>query len=103
MKRSWIRPESDAKGLVEPSTAFFSRRRSLAKGALGLAAALALSGCAASETEAPQPMALLPDEDLDRLLDDTDPVVAGEPLDGPLLHRFYAHRGFEPVWTIREA
>ncbi|MCA3281008.1 MAG: L,D-transpeptidase family protein [Roseomonas sp.] len=48
-------------------------------------------------------MALLPDEDLDRLLDNTDPIVAGETLDGPLLHRFYARRGFEPVWTTREA
>jgi murein L,D-transpeptidase YcbB/YkuD len=103
VKRSWDRPESDAKGLIGPSTALISPRRSLAKGALGLAAALALSGCAASENEAPQPVALLPDEDLDRLLDNTDPIVAGEPLDGPLLHRFYARRGFEPVWTTREA
>jgi murein L,D-transpeptidase YcbB/YkuD len=93
----------DAEGLVEPSTALISRRASLVKGALGVAAALALAGCAASETEAPQPVALLPDEDLDRLLDNTDPIVAGEALDGPLLHRFYARRGFEPVWTTREA
>ncbi len=103
MKRSWDRPELDVKGLVEPSTALISGRRSLAKRALGLAAALALAGCAASDAEAPQPVALLPDEDLDRLLDNADPMVAGEALDGPLLHRFYARRGFEPVWTTREA
>lgn len=102
MKLSWGRLGSDLKGRAEASQPLVSRRTSLAQGALGFAAALALVGCAASETEAPQPVSLLPDEDLDRLLDNTDPIVAGEALDGPLLHRFYARRGFEPVWTTRE-
>lgn len=102
MKLSWGRLGSDLKGRAEAPQPLVSRRTSLAQGALGLAAALALVGCAASETEAPQPVSLLPDEDLDRLLDNTDPIVAGEALDGPLLHRFYARRGFEPVWTTRE-
>ncbi|WP_165585360.1 L,D-transpeptidase family protein [Roseococcus sp. SYP-B2431] len=30
------------------------------------------------------------------------PVVAGEPLNAGLLRRFYALRGFEPVWTDRQ-
>ncbi|MCA3358744.1 MAG: L,D-transpeptidase family protein [Roseomonas sp.] len=75
----------------------------MAHGALGLAAILSVAGCAASETESPGPVAFQPEEDLDRLLDNTDPVVAGEALDGPLLHRFYARRDFQPVWNTREA
>ena len=30
-------------------------------------------------------------------------IVAGERLNAPLLHRFYARHGFQPVWTNRQA
>lgn len=51
------------------------------------------------------PVHLVPsrEDDLTRLRDGADPIVAGEVLDGPLLRRFYARRGFEPVWPDREA
>lgn len=103
VKLPWQRPESDLNGLVDPPLARISRRASLAQGVLGLAAAVSLAGCAAPESDSRGPVALLPDEDLDKLLDNADPVVAGEALDGALLHRFYVRRNFEPVWTKREA
>jgi murein L,D-transpeptidase YcbB/YkuD len=87
----------------------------LAGGTLGFAAALA--GCARPEQQAPpfvaRPLAVpeplpeaqaLPHPAPDpppgfaALRDGVDPVVAGERLDGALLRRFYARRGFEPVW-----
>jgi murein L,D-transpeptidase YcbB/YkuD len=78
-----------------------SRRASLAGGTIGLAWALA--GCAAPEPAPLPPPALPPEDDLSRLRDGADPIVAGEALDGALLRRFYARRGFQPVWTTREA
>ena len=104
MKRSWNRPESDAKGLVEPSAALFSRRASLLRGVAGLAGVLALVGCAASEGDSLEPVAMrAPEAEPWDTPTEPPPVVAGETLDGPLLRRFYARRDFEPVWTTREA
>lgn len=70
---------------------------------LGLTACWALAACAAPEPDAlaqsvPAPA---PEDDLTRLRDGANPVVAGEALDGPLLRSFYARRGFAPVWTTR--
>jgi murein L,D-transpeptidase YcbB/YkuD len=79
-----------------------SRRATLAGGTVALAAALGVAGCAAPEP----PVLALPasgrDDDLTRLRDGADPIVAGEVLNGPLLRRFYARRGYEPVWAARE-
>jgi murein L,D-transpeptidase YcbB/YkuD len=65
--------------------------------------AWALAGCAAPEHATLTPSALQPDDDLTRLRDGATPIVAGESLNGPLLRRFYARRGFEPVWATRPA
>ncbi|WP_158287622.1 L,D-transpeptidase family protein [Falsiroseomonas bella] len=93
-------PERKGAAAARPS----SGRRAFAGGTLALAAAWALPGCATIEPElsrSPPPRA--PD-DLTRLRDGgPDPVVAGETLRGDLLRRFYAQRGFEPVWTTRPA
>jgi murein L,D-transpeptidase YcbB/YkuD len=52
----------------------------------------------------PAPMAAYADTELRRLLDSgPELVVAGERLNVGLLRRFYARRGFEPVWTARPA
>jgi murein L,D-transpeptidase YcbB/YkuD len=89
-----------------PRTAprLLSRRASVAGGAIGLCA-WALAGCAAPDlTMAPpphSPPSPSPDNDLTRLRDGATPIVAGEELDAPLLRRFYARRGFEPVWPAR--
>ncbi len=105
MKRSWDRPEFDAKGLFEAPKGLISRRTSLLRGAAGLAGVLALVGCAASEGEPLEPMAARhePEEDPSQMPEDPPPVVAGEALDGALLRRFYTRRDFEPVWTTRSA
>jgi murein L,D-transpeptidase YcbB/YkuD len=42
-------------------------------------------------------------DDLPALLAADPPRVAGEALDGGLLRRFYARRGFQPVWANRPA
>lgn len=82
----------------------FLRRRSLL-------AAAALAGCATPEEEPPRLVAppqraaereVLPapepPRDLAALAHGADPVVAGQALDGALLRRFYARRGFARVW-----
>jgi murein L,D-transpeptidase YcbB/YkuD len=98
--RSRSAPDRSVTALPAPARLF--RRASLAGGAISLAA-WALAGCAAPEGMTPQPPSPEPGEDLARLRDGADPVVAGEALDGPLLRRFYARRGFEPVWATRQA
>ncbi|MCA3416410.1 MAG: L,D-transpeptidase family protein [Roseomonas sp.] len=104
MKRSWDRPEFDAKGLGAAPPALISRRASLLRGVAGLAGMLALVGCAASEGDSLEPMAAREaEEELGHTPEEPPPVVAGEALDGALLRRFYARRDFEPVWTTREA
>lgn len=99
-------PGSDAANAVLPppsTSARLSRRASLIGGTAGLAAAWALAGCAAPEQAVPHAPAPRPEDDLTRLRDGATPIVAGEALDGPLLRRFYARRGFEPVWGTRQA
>lgn len=83
-----------------------SRRATLAGGVMALAAGCALSACSA----APRPAAVVrparpPAEAAPIAPAHAAPelLVAGEPLDTGLLRRFYARRGFEPVWTHREA
>ena len=78
-----------------------SRRAALARGGLALASAWTLAACATTEPEPPRAEAWRPQDDLTRLRDGADPVVAGETLDGAMLRRFYARRGFEPVWLDR--
>jgi len=81
-----------------------ARRRALAGGMLALASAWTLAGCATQAPETLHAGPPRPEDDLARLRDGTaDPIVAGERLDGPLLRRFYARRGFEPVWRSRPA
>ncbi|MCZ8149759.1 MAG: L,D-transpeptidase family protein [Roseomonas sp.] len=78
------------------------RRAALVGGMIGPAAAWALAGCAATERDTLHPPVPQPQDDLARLRDGSDPIVAGEPLNGSLLRRFYARRGFEPVWEPRQ-
>jgi hypothetical protein len=103
VKPTWDRPESDANGLIDPSSARISRRASLLRGAIGFAGMLALVGCAAGESDSLQSASLEPNGDIGSLLEGQAPMVAGEALDAELLRRFYARRGFEPVWITRQA
>ena len=103
MKPTWDRPESDANGLIDPSSARISRRASLLRGAIGFAGMLALVGCAAGEGDSLESASLEPNGDIGSLLEGQAPMVAGEALDAELLRRFYARRGFEPVWNTRQA
>ena len=95
----WSNREPDTKGQLGPRPALVSRRASL----FSLASALALAGCAVSESESMDTAALKPKEPAGHALDSSPPVVAGETLDGALLRRFYTRRDFEPVWTTRQA
>lgn len=99
----WSKREPDRNGQLAPRPALVSRRESLLQGTMGLAAALALAGCAVPEGESVGTGALKPEEHLGHALDSPTPVIAGETLDGALLRRFYTRRNFEPVWTTRQA
>ena len=98
----WTKREPDRNGQLAPRPALISRRESLLQGTMGLAAALALAGCAVPEGETVGTGALKPEEHLRHALDSPTPVVAGETLDGALLRRFYTRRNFVPVWTTRQ-
>lgn len=107
-------PPHNPKRMALPAPASLRRRSLLAAGGLGLAATLA--ACATAEEEAMERIArrpvaapepppereLLPPAepagDLTALRDGSDPVIAGQRLDGTLLRRFYARYDFEPVW-----
>ena len=99
----WSKRKPDRNGQLAPRPALISRRESLLQGTMGLAAALALAGCAVPESEAVDTGALKPEEHIGHALDSPTPVVAGEMLDGALLRRFYSRRNFVPVWTTRQA
>jgi murein L,D-transpeptidase YcbB/YkuD len=75
------------------------------RGAVALAAAWGLGACAAGPEKATPPLAMSePETALGRLIDGAPgPVVAGERLDAAALRRFYALRGFAPVWAERRA
>src|SRR5882672_3154622 len=86
----------------------------IAGGAIALASAWALLGSAAFAAEPERGAAFVPAPSTPRaahahselgLLIDSAPglVVAGERLNVGLLRRFYAHHGFQPIWTIRQA
>lgn len=98
----WCKRRKGPKGRLDASPALFSRRESLFQGTIGLAAALALAGCAAGEGESPEFASLEPNGDIGNLLEGEAPMVAGETLDAELLRRFYVRRGFEPVWNTRQ-
>lgn len=103
MQLPWSRRKSDLEGLSQLSEARLSRRASIVRGSMGLAAALGLVGCASSEAELVEAITPQPQGDSASPPDSPPPVVAGETLDGELLNRFYARRGFEPVWANRPA
>jgi murein L,D-transpeptidase YcbB/YkuD len=88
-----------------PPRAQVSRRATLAGGPFALAAACALAACSADPE--PEVISTLPpqaDTGLGTLSDGSpELVVAGERLNGGLLRRFYARRGFERVWATRQA
>jgi murein L,D-transpeptidase YcbB/YkuD len=85
------------------AAASVSRRATLTRG-LALASAFTLAACATDTPEPLSPSMSRADDDLARLRDGSgDPIVAGEPLDGALLRRFYARRDFQPVWADRPA
>ncbi len=100
MRASWCK----VGGRQEPSASArvrLSRRAALAGGPI----ALALAACSSDpEPEAVSAPTLRADNGLGNLTDGSpDLVVAGERLNAGLLRRFYALRGFEPVWTSRQA
>jgi murein L,D-transpeptidase YcbB/YkuD len=68
----------------------------------GLAAGL-LQGCADPAGDGPNLAAPPAEGDLSGLLASDPPRIAGVALDGELLRRFYARRGFQPVWASRSA
>jgi L,D-transpeptidase YcbB len=76
-----------------------SRRTAIAGGTLS--ALCALAGCGTvPQPEAASIQAPPADTELQTRMDDApNLVVAGEPLNAALLQRFYARRGFQPVWT----
>ncbi|WP_207538325.1 L,D-transpeptidase scaffold domain-containing protein [Sabulicella rubraurantiaca] len=82
-----------------------SRRSAISGGPFALAAACALAACGSDP--APEPVLAAPrstETGIDRLREGSPRlVVAGERLNSPLLRRFYARHGFEPVWTTRQA
>ena len=103
MKLPWSSRRSVIKGPIVPSLTLISRRASLVQGGIGLAAALALAGCAGSEGDSLEATAVHPHENTASPPESPAPVVAGETLDGELLNRFYTRRRFEPVWAKRPA
>ena len=92
---------------------FLARRRGILAGGAALAAAL--GGCVPPDQEPPgttppaelaadaQPPAPAAESALTQLRQGADPVIAGQALDGTLLRRLYAPRGFEPLWDGQAA
>lgn len=105
------RPDSPCHPSSACAPARLSRRAALGRGVLGLGLAWSLAACAVPEEEALQTGSLEPEpepvrgsqDDLARLREGGDPIVAGETLDGTLLRRFYHRRGYVPVWSHRPA
>jgi L,D-transpeptidase YcbB len=79
-----------------------SRRATIARGAIALAAACALAACG-TDPEADSELASHANTELgNQLADGPDVVIADERLNVGLLRHFYARHGFEPVWTTRQ-
>lgn len=81
-----------------------SRRTTLANSALALAAC-GLAACSGDpDIETISTSLLRADTELGNLIDGgSELTVAGERLNARLIRRFYARRGFRPVWTSRQA
>ena len=110
MRTSWHRLGFGRQKLMTSAGAQLSRRATLAGSAAAFAAACALTGCAADPSPVMDPVLDLTsappqpaDTDLGNRIG-TGPglEVAGQTLNTDLLRRFYAHNGFEPVWTSRQ-
>jgi len=85
-----------------------SRRATLARGAMALAASCGLAACASDPDPRPvvvPGLAPRPATSALRSRIDGGPklLVSGEVLDAASLQKFYARHGFEPVWTTRKA
>jgi murein L,D-transpeptidase YcbB/YkuD len=82
-----------------------SRRATLVRGPLALAAACALAACGARPDRRAAPVLTRQGEtELDRLRGgEAEVTVAGETLNAGLLRRFYERHDFRPVWTARPA
>jgi L,D-transpeptidase YcbB len=118
-QRKLRRDHAFGEAILFPSCSFSTRGfwalvGPIAGGAIALAATcpLATSPVLAADHETgaafmpapPAPMAAYADTELGRLLDSgPELIVAGKRLNVGLLRRFYAHHGFEPVWTTRPA
>uniref|UniRef100_UPI0018DF444B L,D-transpeptidase family protein n=1 Tax=Roseomonas rosulenta TaxID=2748667 RepID=UPI0018DF444B len=75
----------------------------LSRGGAAILAAGGLGACAAPPPPQPPAAARIEETPLARLLRSTsDLAIAGEPLDAAALRRFYARRGFNPVWPARQ-
>jgi murein L,D-transpeptidase YcbB/YkuD len=96
-----MKRDTERTGLL-PGAGRATRRGCLVTATAGLAAAL-LPGCAAPAGDGPSIAAPPAEDDLSALLAGESPRVAGATLDGELLRRFYARRGFQPVWANRPA
>jgi murein L,D-transpeptidase YcbB/YkuD len=95
-------------GRQKPSTpvrAQVSRRATIAGGAIALATACAVAACSADpEPDAASMLAPHANTELGNLIYGApELVIAGERVNAGLLRRFYARRGFQPVWTTRQA
>jgi murein L,D-transpeptidase YcbB/YkuD len=98
-----VRPQEQGGGQAGPVR--LGRRAALLRGVAALAAAAGLAACGTDpDAGTLRPSAPLADAALRDLAEGVaDPVVAGEPLNGALLRRFYARHGFQRVWASRRA
>jgi murein L,D-transpeptidase YcbB/YkuD len=102
VRTAW--PGFDRQKSLSSTRAQLSRRATIAGGALALAAACTLAGCAADpEPDVASTQAPANTELGNRIDGAPELVVGGEQLNAGLLRRFYARHGFEPVWTTRQA
>jgi L,D-transpeptidase YcbB len=80
-----------------------SRRATITRGAIALAAACMLAACG-TDPDPDSELASHANTELGKLIDDApEIVIADEPLNAGLLRHFYARHGFEPIWTTRQA
>jgi murein L,D-transpeptidase YcbB/YkuD len=96
---------ADEDGRGHPLPVPTGRRRVLGRGVFALAAATILAACGTDRDAATVPVSAPPPDPALRDLAEgvANPAIAGEPLNGRLLRRFYARHGFQPVWAGRRA